>query len=93
MEEKTKGQEMMDSLFYSKKNIYEEASPEKIKAIYDYNVGYSDYLDGSKTEREATVYSIKMLQKAGYSEYKLGDKLSVGDKKYLIQLGKALIAF
>ena len=35
MSEKTTGQEMLDKLSYKKKNIYEEASAEKIKAIYD----------------------------------------------------------
>ena len=54
MSEKTIGQEMLDKLSYKRKNIYEEATPEKIKAIYDYAEGYKKYLDGSKTEREAT---------------------------------------
>ncbi len=93
MSDKTKGQEMMESLFYTKKNIYEEASPEKIKAIYDYSVGYSEYLDIAKTEREATVCSIEMLKKSGYTEYRFGDKIAVGDKKYFNQHGKALVAF
>ena len=54
MSEKTIGQEMLDKLSYKKKNVYEEATPEKIKAIYDYAEGYKSYLDNSKTEREAT---------------------------------------
>ena len=84
---------MMEELSYAKKNIYEEASPEKIQQIFDYAVGYAKYLDASKTEREAVVHSIKMLEAAGYTEYKLGDKVSVGDKKYFNQHKKALFAF
>ena len=60
MSEKTIGQEMLDKLSYKKKNIYEEATPEKIKAIYDYAEGYKAYLDKSKTEREATEAAIEM---------------------------------
>ena len=93
MSEKSIGQKMMEELSYKKKNIYEEASPEKIQKIFDYSVGYSKYLDVSKTEREAVIHSIKMLEAAGYSEYKLGDKVSVGDKKYFNQHKKALFAF
>ena len=93
MSEKTIGQEMLDKLSYKKKNIYEEASPEKIKAIYDYAEGYKQFLDNSKTERETTETAIAMAKAKGFTEYKLGDKLSVGDKRYLNQHGKSLIMF
>lgn len=91
--EKTAGQKMLEKLTYSKKNVYEEASSEKIKAIYEYSKGYMNYLDNSKTEREATEVSISMLNEHGFTEYKLGDKISVGDKKYFNQRGKSLVAF
>ena len=81
MAEKTIGKEMFDKLSYKRKNVYEEASSEKIKAIYDYAEGYMNYLDAAKTEREAVEVSIEMARKQGYTEYKLGDKLAVGDKK------------
>ncbi len=93
MSTKSIGQQKMEELSYVKKNVYEESSPEKIQIIYDYAENYRKYLDSCKTEREATVYSIGMLEAAGYSEYKLGDDVSAGDKKYLNQHGKALIAF
>lgn len=93
MSEKTIGQEMLDKLSYKRRNIYEEATPEKIKAIYDYAEGYKTYLDNSKTEREATEAAIELIKAQGYTEYKLGDKLSVGDKKYLNQHGKSLVMF
>ena len=93
MAEKSKGQEMMEALSYTKKNVFENADKEKIKKITDYAEGYKYYLDNSKTEREATETSIAMLKKQGYSEYKIGDKIAKGDKKYLNQQGKCLIAF
>ena len=75
-------QEMLDKLSYKKKNVFEVASSEEIKEIYEYSKGYMKFLDDAKTEREATSVSVSMIEKQGYTEYKLGDKLSAGDKKY-----------
>ena len=93
MAEKSAGQEMFEKLSYKRKNVFEESSADKIKVMFDYSEGYKAYLDASKTEREATLYSIKMAETAGYTEYKLGEKLSVGDKKYFNQHGKSFVAF
>ncbi len=84
---------MFEKLSYKKKNVFEESSAEQIKEIYDYSVGYMKYLDDAKTEREATEATIAMVEAKGYTEYKLGDKLSVGDKKYLNNKGKSIIIF
>ncbi|MBQ8321935.1 MAG: aminopeptidase [Clostridia bacterium] len=93
MSEKSVGQQMFDKLSYKKKNIYEEASSEKIKAIFDYSKGYMKYLDDSKTEREAVCAAIELAKQKGYTEYKIGDKISVGDKKYLNHHDKSLVLF
>ncbi|MBQ3016919.1 MAG: aminopeptidase [Clostridia bacterium] len=93
MSEKSIGKEMLEKLSYKKRNVYEEATSDEIKAIYDYAVGYMKYLDDAKTEREAVVASIKLATNCGYTEYKLGDKVKVGDKKYFNNHGKSLILF
>ena len=93
MSEKTIGQKMMEQLSYAKKNVYEEATAEKTEKIYEYANGYAKYLDSAKTEREAVTESIQMLKNAGYTEYKLGDKITIGDKKYFNHHHKALYAF
>ena len=77
--EKKNAQEILDKLSYKKKNVFEVSSAEEIKMIYEYSKGYMKFLDDAKTEREATSASIEMIEKKGYTEYKLGDKLSVGD--------------
>ena len=91
--EKKNAQEMLDKLSYKKKNVFEEASAEEIKAIYEYSKGYMKFLDDAKTEREAVVAAIEMIEKQGYNEYKFGDKLTVGDKKYYNNNGKSLVMF
>ena len=93
MENKSLAKEMLDKLSYKKRNVYEESSAEKIKLIYDYADGYMAFLDSSKTEREAVELSIEMAKENGFSEYKLGDKLKVGDKRYFNNHGKSLILF
>ena len=85
--------ELYEKLSYKKKNVFENSTPEEIKAIYDYNVGYMKYLDDAKTEREAVDATIAIIEAQGYTEYKLGDKLSVGDKKYLNNRGKNIFVF
>ena len=82
--------ELYEKLSYKKKNVFEVSTPEEIKAIYDYSVGYMKYLDDAKTEREATEATIALVEAQGYTEYKFGDKLSAGDKKYFNQHRKAL---
>ena len=91
--EKKNAKEMFDTLSYKKKNVFEESSAEEIKAIYDYSKGYMQFLDDAKTEREAVNATIAMIEKQGYTEYKLGDKLTVGDKKYYNNNGKSIIVF
>ena len=93
MSEKSIGKEMFDKLSYKRKNVYEEATSDEIKAIFEYSEGYMKYLDDSKTEREAVIASIKLAEKCGYTEYKLGDKIAVGDKKYFNNHGKSLVLF
>ena len=91
--EKKNAQEMFDKLSYKKKNVFEESSSEEIKKIFEYSKGYMKFLDDAKTEREAVIASIAMIEKQGYTEYKLGDKLSIGDKKYYNNNGKSLVMF
>ena len=91
--DKKNAQEMLDKLSYKKKNVFEEASAEEIKEIYEYSKGYMKFLDDAKTEREAVITTIEMIEKQGYTEYKFGDKLAVGDKKYYNNNGKSLVMF
>lgn len=82
-----------ESLTYKKTNIFEVSSPEKIKNIYEYARGYMSFIDRAKTEREATLAAIELVKSKGYTEYKLGDDIKPGDKKYFNHHGKTLIVF
>lgn len=90
MSEKTKGQNLAETLFYKKKNAFELWSTEEREAAQKYCVDYMKFLDDGKTEREALVAAIRILEKEGFREYKLGDKINAGDKLYYNNREKSL---
>ena len=90
MSEKTKGQNLAETLFYKKKNAFELWSAEEREAAQKYCVDYMKFLDDGKTEREALVAAIRILEKEGFREYKLGDKITAGDKLYYNNREKSL---
>ncbi len=93
MSEKTKGQKLMKELSYKKQNYFEAASKEEKQAIFDYAEGYKAFLDAAKTEREACAASVALAKEKGFSEYKFGDPLKAGDKKYFVNRGKSVVVF
>jgi aspartyl aminopeptidase len=93
MSELTRGQQLKEELSYTKKSVYEQIDENKLAKIMDYAEGYKKFLDTAKTERESVKEAIRMLEGAGYSEYKFGDRLVPGDKKYYNNRNKGLFAF
>ncbi len=84
---------LADKLQMKKKNIFENADAEKIKNIFDFSDDYMAFLDEAKTEREATDFAIELAKSKGFTEYRLGESLKVGDKKYYNNRGKSLFVF
>ena len=92
-EKKSNGQARYDELKYEKKNYFEEASEAERTAMFDYAEGYKAFLDEAKTEREACDAAVRMAKEKGFTEYKFGDKLAAGDKKYFVNRGKSVVVF
>ena len=84
---------MKSELIYEKKTVYKKADKSVTESAFEYAEGYKKYLDAGKTEREAVTESIKMVKKVGFKEYKLGDKISAGDKLYYNNRGRNLFVF
>ena len=78
---------------YEKKTIYKKASKETIKKAFDYAEEYKSFIDAAKTERESVTEAIKLANARGFKEYRLGDKISAGDKLYYNNRGKNLYLF
>ena len=77
-------------LLYKKKNVYTSCSQSD---VFSFAEAYKSYLNITKTEREAVKVTVDMAKKHGFSEYKLGDEIKHGDKKYFINKNKQLILF
>ncbi len=92
-DKKSEGQRKQEALSYKKKNYYEETSATEREAIFAYAEGYKAFLDAAKTEREACDYAVKAAQDKGFTEYKFGEKLRAGDKKYYVNRGKSVVVF
>lgn len=90
---KTEGQLLSEKLSYKRKNYFETASKEELAEIFEYAEGYKHFLDEAKTEREACDYAVEAAKKHGFTEYRFGDKLKAGDKKYFVNRGKSVVVF
>ncbi|MBE6547514.1 MAG: aminopeptidase [Ruminococcaceae bacterium] len=84
---------MNKKLTYTKKNFYKESTEEQINAAFEYCKGYAEYLDGSKTEREAVKYSIALAEANGYKPYSFGMEIKAGDKYYYNNRSRCLFLF
>ncbi len=89
MPEKNK---LKEKLFSKKTNAVLDMSAEELKKCDDFCENYKTFLDIAKTEREAVDFTVELLQKNGFKEFKTGMKPSAGDKIYRINRGKAVIA-
>lgn len=87
----SKAKKLAEEILYKPKHTA-EVMPKQVKKADTFCEGYKTYLDNGKTEREAAETAISMLKKAGYKKFEPGKKYAAGDKIYLNNRGKALIA-
>ena len=80
-----------EQLFYEKKNGYERISTEEHVLMEEYCRGYMDYLNTSRTEREAVSNAIRAAEECGFIPYERGMELKPGAKVYRCNRGKALL--
>lgn len=92
MSEKTKGEQLREELLLNPKNLTETMSEEELAAAWQFCEGYKTFLDAAKTEREAVTAAVTMLEAAGYTSFDRTHTYKAGDKIYLNNRGKALIA-
>lgn len=93
MAEKSRSQELYDSLSYEKKNYFEKADAEERAAIFAYAEGYKAFLNEAKTEREACDAAVKLCEERGFTEHRFGMPLKAGDRKYFVNRSKSVTAF
>lgn len=90
-DKKSSSDMLKEKLFSQKKHgcmIKEDDTVNSADAFCD---DYKIFLDEAKTEREAVIASIKLAEKAGFTEYKKDKLYNPGDKIYVNNRGKAAI--
>lgn len=91
-EKNSTSKKLREKLFMQRKNAFHRLSDKEIKAVDKFCEGYKDFMDKAKTEREAVIYAVELLEKKGFTEYTPDMKLNSGDKIYRVNRGKAVIA-
>ncbi len=80
-----------------KKSVWSQYSVQEKQELEQLNQGYRDFLSNCKTERESVVEAVKQAEAAGYRDLfaivRNGEKLSAGDKVYVVNMKKALVLF
>lgn len=89
--EKTPGQKLKDELTFQFPHIA-KAAPEQKKEAEDFCEGYKNFLDNGKTERECVREAVAMLEMQGYVPLEYGRKYRAGDKVYMVNRQKSIIA-
>ena len=75
------------------KNIWKNASPEKVEAIMNFNEGYKEYISKGKTERLCVDESIRIAEENGYVNLENAKSAKPGDKLYLVNMNKNIVLF
>lgn len=89
--EQLTGKELQEKLTWKFPHIGQDA-PAQVAEAAAFCEGYKAFLDGGKTERECVIEAEKMLQKAGYTVFDEHKTYQPGDKVYMINRGKSIIA-
>jgi len=82
---------LKEKLFLKKQHGSYRMTDEQLADCDSFCEDYKKFMDFAKIEREAVNYSIDLLKKNGYVEYKKGMKLNPGDKIYRNNRGKAVL--
>ncbi len=92
MNEMTNGQLLAKELLIQEKNCGEVLSQEELYQADLFCERYKDFLYVAKTEREAATAAVALLAENGYQSFVRGGSYAPGDKVYLCNRGKAVIA-
>ncbi len=89
--DKTYIEEMREKLFYNPKHASKVISADETETADGFCEGYKEFLDKSKTEREAAAEIIAIAKANGYTEFIPGEKYSAGEKIYYNNRNKSVI--
>lgn len=85
------GKQLQEKLTFNFPHIAKKV-PAQVKEAAEFCEGYKAFLDQGKTERECVNTAVKMLIEAGYTEFDPKRHYNPGDKVYMNNRGKSIIA-
>ena len=90
MSDKTKAQILKEEIMMKPRKGAGDYKPEDLTKADQFCVDYKEFLDYSRTEREAVVYSVELAKKCGFTEYDSEKTYKAGDKVYIVNRDKAV---
>jgi len=84
-------EELKNTLFYAPKNGYATLTEEQRAEMESYCKRYAAFMDESKTEREATAWTVSTAIANGFKGMVPGMELKPGDKVFYNNRGKSII--
>ena len=89
--ENTEVKALKEKLFARRENGGKILSEETLAKCENFGIGYKDFLNKSKTEREAVKYTIEKAKSLGFTEFDKSKKYNPGDKIYLLNREKNIV--
>lgn len=89
--EKSAGKLLEEQLTWKFPHIGKKA-PEQTEEAATFCEGYKEFLNRGKTERECVAKAVEMLEAAGYRPLSMTEKYRPGDKVYLVNRQKSILA-
>lgn len=77
---------------YEAKNAWLEMGEEEREEVFSFNKAYADFLTKNKTEREFARAAVAELEEAGFKNIEQYESLKKGDKVYVLNRSRALLA-
>ena len=91
-ETKSAAKELKEKLFLDPKHAALRMDDAEIQAAFEFCEPYKRFLNDAKTEREAVVTTVKLLEQDGYVPFDSEKKYEAGAKVYSVNRGKSIIA-
>lgn len=76
-----------------KKNVWKDASLEKVNDIMSFNEDYKKFISLGKTERRCVDEAVKLCEANGFKDISSFKEVKAGDKVYFTNKGKNVAAF
>ena len=80
MSEKTAAEMLKEERFAETKHASYTCTDDEIAVADDFCVGYADFLNKCKTEREAVAYTKALAEKEGFTAFDPAASYEAGDK-------------